>query len=98
MKLARRQVLQMVLGVAAIPTMSGMGRTQMAASAFAAKLEALEVSPRPGRLQPSLQLVENYEKEFGLTLPADYREFLATFGGVSLNATYPFAELTPFGQ
>ena len=98
MKLARRQVLQMALGVAAIPTMSGIGRAQMAASAFAAKLEALQVSPMPGRLQPSLQLVENYEKAFGLTLPADYRKFLATFGGVSLGATYPFAELTPFGR
>src|SRR5215831_14603808 len=98
MKRARRQVLQMVLGVAAIPAMSSIARAQMAASAFAAKLQTLEVSPIPGRLEPSLQLVENYEKRFGLTLPADYREFLATYAGVSLRATYPFAELTPFGQ
>jgi hypothetical protein len=38
-----------------------------------------------------------YEKEFGLALPADYREFLASYGGVFLRARYPFAEPTPFG-
>jgi len=97
MKLARRQVLQMALGVAAIPAISGIGRAQMAASAFAAKLELLEVRPVPWRVEPSLQLVANYEREFGLTLPADYREFLASYGGVFLRARYPFAEPTPFG-
>jgi hypothetical protein len=70
----------------------------MAASQFAAKLDLLEVRPMPLRVEPTLQLVESYEREFGLTLPADYREFLAAYGGVFLHAVYPFAELpTPFG-
>jgi SMI1/KNR4 family protein SUKH-1 len=70
----------------------------MAASAFAAKLEMLEVHPTTGRVEPSLRLVQDYEREFGLALPADYREFLAAYGSVSLSARYPFAEPTPFGQ
>jgi hypothetical protein len=98
MKLARRHVLQMALGAAAISGVSRIGRTQMAASAFAAKSEMLEVRPVPGRLEPSVPLVQNYEREFGLTLPADYREFLASYGGVFLRANFPYAEPTPFGR
>jgi hypothetical protein len=98
MQLVRRQVLQIALGAAAIPAMSRIGSAQMAASEFAAKVRALEVEPVPRRIEPSLQLMENYEREFGLALPADYREFLASYGGVFLRAEYPFAESTPFGQ
>jgi SMI1 / KNR4 family (SUKH-1) len=78
--------------------MSRIGSAQMAVSEFAAKVEALEVEPVPGRVEPSLQLVESYELEFGLALPADYRAFLACFGGVFLSAEHPFAEPTPFGK
>lgn len=97
MKLARRQVLKMALGAAAIPAISRIGCAQMATPEFAAKLEMLEVRPMPWRVVPTLQLVESYEREFGLTLPAEYRAFLASYGGVLLHATYPFAEPTPFG-
>ena len=60
-------------------------------------MEMLKAEPLPWRAEPSLQLVENYEREFGVALPADYRAFLASHGGVSLSAQYPFAEPTPFG-
>jgi hypothetical protein len=97
MKLARRQVLQFALGAATIPAMSRIGCAQAAASEFAAKLEILEVRPIPGRVEPALHLVESYERDLRLALPADYRAFLAAYGGVFLNAKYLFAEPTPFG-
>lgn len=67
-------------------------------SAFSAKLEFLRARRIPWCLEPSLQLVENFESYFGSRLPADYRGFLASHGGVFVDATYPFVYPTPFGE
>ena len=49
-------------------------------------------------LPPSMGLVEVYESQFDLKLPADYREFLANHGGALLNASCAFLEPTPCGE
>ena len=49
-------------------------------------------------LTPSEELVSEYEEQFRLRLPSDYREFLASYGGAQLDATCQFKEPTPFGS
>jgi len=67
-------------------------------SAFSAKLELLRARRIPWCLEPSPPLVENFESYVGSPLPADYRAFLASHGGVFVDATYPFVYPTPFGE
>jgi SMI1 / KNR4 family (SUKH-1) len=67
-------------------------------SRFAAKLESLGFSLPGWCLPPTEQLVREYETRLGLTLPADYREFLVHHGGVDGSATCAFQEPTPCGD
>jgi hypothetical protein len=66
-------------------------------SRFASKLASLEFTLPEWCLPPSEQLVREYEKRFGLSLPADYREFLVHHGGVIGTANCAFQEPTPCG-
>ena len=61
-------------------------------------IEHLNLELPAWALPPSLSLVEEYEREFDLKLPADYRGFLAAHGGALVNATCPFMEPTPLGD
>ena len=47
---------------------------------------------------PSLELVARLEWRLRLSLPSDYREFLAQHGGATLDAICEFQEPTPFEQ
>jgi SMI1/KNR4 family protein SUKH-1 len=49
-------------------------------------------------IPPSEVLVSEFEREFCVTLPADYRAFLLEHGGCALNASVPFQEPTPVGD
>lgn len=70
----------------------------MTSSAFAEKAELLGVEVPTWRIEPTSLLVQAFEREYSLSLPEDYRDFLAVYGGVTLNATCSFLEPTPFGQ
>jgi SMI1/KNR4 family protein SUKH-1 len=67
-------------------------------SKFASKLSSLGFSLPEWCKSPSERLVRKYESRFALTLPLDYREFLAHHGGVVGSATCAFQEPTPFGN
>ncbi|WOB06900.1 SMI1/KNR4 family protein [Piscinibacter gummiphilus] len=62
------------------------------------KLQSLQMEMPGWCIAPTEELVLGYEKQFGLTLPPDYRAFLAEFGGCLVNASAPFQEPTPFGR
>lgn len=66
-------------------------------SRFAAKLNALDFTLPHWCDPPSEELVSQFERRFGVTLPADYREFLICHGGVTGEARCPFQEPTPCG-
>jgi hypothetical protein len=70
----------------------------MARDRFAAKLEALGYKRPEGFLPPSEELVAEYEKQFSLSLPPDYREFLVKHAGAEGTAICPFQEPTPVGK
>jgi hypothetical protein len=65
---------------------------------FRAKFESLGAKMPSWCVRPSRELVTAYERQFGLSLPTDYSEFLSELGGCVLNATAPFQEPTPFGS
>jgi hypothetical protein len=65
---------------------------------LAAKIESLGFKLPKWNLPPTEDLVCEFEKRFGLTLPADFRGFLVRYGGVSANASCPFQEPTPCGN
>lgn len=64
---------------------------------FTAKLELLGFTLPEWAIPPTEALVREYESQFELTLPSDYREFLVRHGGVSGNAKCAFQEPTPCG-
>jgi hypothetical protein len=65
---------------------------------FAAKVRSLRLHPDPGRLVPTEGMVTDFERQFGVRLPADYRRFLLAHGGQSGSLSAPcLEEPTPFG-
>lgn len=66
-------------------------------SRFASKMTSLGFELPEWCVQPSEQMVSEYEARFALALPADYREFLFHHGGVIGAANCEFQEPTPFG-
>src|SRR5689334_3044825 len=48
-------------------------------------------------LPPSKKLVAQFERQFSVSLPPDYRGFLVRHGGVTGSAACPFQEPTPLG-
>src|SRR5205814_7105925 len=66
--------------------------------AIRAKLEALRYKSAEWKLPVTEQFVADFEREYGLRLPAEYREFLLAFGGWIGSATCEFLEpQTPLG-
>jgi hypothetical protein len=65
---------------------------------FAAKLQALEYELPSWCIPPSVELVADYERQFKLRLPADYRTFLAKYGGAGGISLCKFQEPTPVGR
>jgi hypothetical protein len=66
--------------------------------AIRAKLEALRYKPADWQLPVTEEFVAEFESEYGLQLPAEYRAFLLAFGGWTGSATCDFLEpLTPLG-
>ncbi|MDY3560600.1 SMI1/KNR4 family protein [Gemmata sp. JC673] len=66
--------------------------------AIRAKLDALRYKPADWQLPVTEEWVTEFEREYGLRLPAEYRQFLLAFGGWSGSATCDFLEpLTPLG-
>ncbi len=65
---------------------------------FATKVQALRLKPDEGRLIPSERKVADFERQFGVHLPVDYRQFLLTHSGQWGSLTAPcLEESTPFG-
>lgn len=71
------------------------GRRRQALSSM--NVDHLHLEMPEGCPPPSERLVQDYEQEFGLHLPLDYRGFLGTHGGALVNAACPFKEPTPLG-
>jgi hypothetical protein len=65
---------------------------------FGAKLKALEYELPDWCIPPSEELVADYERQFELKLPEDYRSFLAKYGGAGGTSICPFQEPTPVGD
>jgi hypothetical protein len=66
--------------------------------AVRAKLEALGYRPADWQLPVTEEFVADFERQRGLRLPAEYREFLLEFGGWTGSATCDFLEQpTPNG-
>ena len=68
------------------------------AESFVGKLAAVGFGLPEGHTRPSEKLVHEFESRFGLSLPADFRSFLACHGGVQGTAVCPMIEPTPFGS
>ncbi len=67
--------------------------------AVRAKLDALGYVPADWQLPVTEEFVVEFEREAGLRLPAEYRDFLLAFGGWSGSATCGFLEpWTPLGN
>ncbi len=64
---------------------------------FSPKLKSLGFTLPDWCIPPSEELVSNFEKQFGLVLPVDYRAFLVLHGGVIGTARCRFQEPTPCG-
>lgn len=63
-----------------------------------AKLEALRYKPADWQLSVTDEFVAEFEREYDLRLPNEYRAFLLAFGGWVGSATCEFLEpLTPLG-
>ena len=66
--------------------------------ATCAKLNALRYKPADWQLPATEEFVAEFEREYGLRLPVEYRAFLLAFGGWTGSATCDFLEpLTPLG-
>jgi hypothetical protein len=63
----------------------------------AAWIEALNLRPMAGRMEPTERLVRSFEDRFGLALPRDYRAFLLEHAGSWASAKAPFLVPTPIG-
>lgn len=67
--------------------------------AIRAKLGALRYKPADWQLPVTEEFVTEFEREYGLRLPVEYRKFLLAFGGWSGGATCEFLEQpTPLGS
>lgn len=67
--------------------------------AVRAKLDALRYTPADWQLPVTEEYVAEFEREYGLRLPAEYRAFLLAFGGWTGNATCDFlGQPTPLGS
>lgn len=63
-----------------------------------AKLEALQYTPADWQLPVTEEFVAEFEREYALRLPAEYRAFLLAFGGWTGSAVCDFLEQpTPLG-
>jgi hypothetical protein len=63
------------------------------------KLEALGYTPADWQLPVTEEFVSEFEREYGLRLPSEYRAFLLEFGGWVGSATCDFLEQpTPLGD
>jgi hypothetical protein len=62
------------------------------------RIESLRVKMPEWCLAPSEELVRDFEREFRLSLPADYCCFLSEYGGCFIEAKAPIQEPTPFGR
>lgn len=67
-------------------------------SRFASQLATLGFDFPEWCLPPSDELVRNYERQFALSLPSDYREFLVYHAGATGYTTCRFQEPTPCGD
>src|SRR5262245_23553786 len=74
------------------------GSFPMFASHHAEKLRLVGAEMPEWCIRPTQELVAEFEREFSLTLPADYRAFLCELGGCVLDASVPFQEPTPVGE
>jgi hypothetical protein len=64
-----------------------------------AKLEALGYHPADWQLPVTEEFVAGFEREYGLRLPREYRDFLLEFGGWAGSAACEFLEQpTPLGD
>src|SRR5882672_3743239 len=70
----------------------------MVAPHLVEKLRRAELEMPDWALTPSAALVADFESRMNLSLPDDYRVFLAQFAGCTLTATVPFLEMTPCGD
>ena len=64
---------------------------------FRSRLVSLDFEPLPGRHEAPKKLASQFEKRFGLTLPAVYRDFLVCCGACQGYATFPIEEPCPCG-
>lgn len=67
------------------------------ADLFADKLAALGFALPKGHIAPSEKRVRSFERQFDLSLPADFRAFLVRHGGAQGIGACPMLEPTPFG-
>jgi len=68
------------------------------ASKFSHRLTELRFETTNRCIAPNEYLVKEYEDEFDLSLPDDYREFLVHHAGIEGTATCTVEEPTPFGD
>lgn len=61
-------------------------------------LESLEFKPMRGRAENPASLLAQFETDFDLTIPGQFRDFLISCGAYSGYATFPIAEPCPCGQ
>lgn len=61
-------------------------------------LEAINYESITIRIDPTERLVADYERKFKTKLPAAYRAFLISYGGIWVSATCPIQEPCPCGS
>jgi hypothetical protein len=62
------------------------------------KMRSLGAKVRPGRVDPTAEMLAAFEDRFELRLPESYRQFLARYGAMTIDAVTDFHEPTPLGR